>query len=144
MAEYRKGSHSVYNLQYHVVWVTKYRYQVLRGEVAERTRELVRQSCMSREIKILKGHVATDHVHLLLSCPPTLSPAKVVQYLKGRSSRRLQQEFSHLKKRYWGQHLWARGYFCISVGEVTTEQIKEYIEKHDQEPPPEEFTIQGD
>ncbi|MBA4160098.1 MAG: IS200/IS605 family transposase [Gemmatimonadetes bacterium] len=144
MAEYRKGSHSVYNLQYHVVWVTRYRYQVLRGEVAERTRELVRQSCMSREIKILKGHVATDQVHLLLSCPPTLSPAKVVQYLKGRSSRRLQQEFSHLKKRYWGQHLWARGYFCISVGEVTTEQIKEYIEKHDQEPPPEEFTIQGD
>ena len=141
MGEYRRGSHTVYNLQYHVVWVTKYRYHVLRGEVAERARELIRQSCMSREIKILKGHVAKDHVHVLLSCPPGLSPAKVVQYLKGRSSRLLQQDFSHLRKRYWGQHLWARGYFCMSVGEVTTEQIQEYIEKHDREPPPEQFTL---
>jgi putative transposase len=141
MGEYRRGSHTVYNLQYHFVWVTKYRYEVLRGEVAERTRELIRQSCMSREIKILKGHVAKDHVHLLVSCQPGLSPAKVVQYLKGRSSRMLQQEFSHLRKRYWGKHLWARGYFCVSVGDATTEQIAEYIERHDQEPPGEEFTI---
>jgi putative transposase len=144
MAEYRRGSHTVYNLQYHVVWVTKYRYHVMRGEVAERARELIRQSCMSREITILKGHVAKDHVHLLLSCPPGLSPAKVVQYLKGRSSRLLQQEFSHLRKRYWGKHLWARGYFCVSVGEATSEQIREYIEKHQEEPPPEEFTIGAD
>lgn len=144
MVEYRRGSHTVYHLQYHVVWVTKYRYHVLRGEVAERTRELLRQSCMSREIKILQGHVAKDHVHLLVSCPPTLSPAKVVQYLKGRSSRLLQQEFSHLKKRYWGQHRWARGDFCARVGEASTEQIREYIERHDREPPPEQFTIQAE
>src|SRR5215212_12138265 len=109
MAENRKGSPTIYNIQYHFVWVTKYRYKVLRGEIAGRTRELIRQSCMSREIKILKGHVSEDHVHLLVSSPPMLSPAKIVQYLKGRSSRMLQQEFSHLKKRYWGQHLWARG-----------------------------------
>ena len=141
MTEYRRGSHTVYNLQYHFVWVTKYRYEVLRGEVAERTRELIRQSCMSREIRILKGHVAKDHVHLLVSCRPGLSPAKVVQYLKGRSSRLLQQEYSHLRKRYWGKHLWARGYFCVSVGDATTEQIAEYIERHDEEPPGEEFTI---
>jgi len=141
MAENRRGSHTVYNIQYHFVWVTKYRYPVLRGEVAERVRELIRQSCMSREIKILKGHVAKDHIHLLLSCAPSLSPAKVMQYLKGRSSRMLQQEFSHLRKRYWGQHLWARGYFCSTTGEITTAQIQEYIEKHDEEEPPEQFTI---
>jgi putative transposase len=141
MAENRRGSHTVYNIQYHFVWVTKYRYPVLRGEVSERVRELIRQSCMSREIRILKGHVAKDHIHLLVSCPPSLSPAKVMQYLKGRSSRMLQQEFSHLRKRYWGQHLWARGYFCSTTGEITTAQIQEYIEKHDEEPPPEQFTI---
>ena len=141
MAENRRGSHTVYNLQYHFVWVTKYRYPVLRGEVAERVRELIRQSCMSREIRILKGHVAKDHIHLLVSCPPVLSPAKVMQYLKGRSSRMLQQEFSHLRKRYWGQHLWARGYFCSTTGEITTAQIQEYIEKHDEDEPPEQFTI---
>lgn len=141
MAENRRGAHTVYNIQYHLVWVTKYRYPVLRGEVAERVRELIRQSCMSRDIKILKGHVAKDHIHLLVSCPPVLSPAKVMQYLKGRSSRLLQQEFSHLRKRYWGQHLWARGYFCSTTGEITTAQIQEYIEKHDEEPPGEQFTI---
>ncbi len=62
----------------------------------------------------------------MVSCPPALSPSKVMQYLKGRSSRKLQEEFPHLKKRYWGQHLWARGYFCATVGAVTEEQIKEY------------------
>ena len=141
MAEYRRGSHTLYDIEYHFVWVTKYRYQVLRAEVAERARELIRQSCMSRDIKILKGHVSKDHIHLLVSCPPSLSPAKVMQYLKGRSSRLLQEEFPHLKKRYWGQHLWARGYFCATVGAVTEAQIKAYIEAHDEEPPEENFKI---
>jgi putative transposase len=144
MREYRRGAHTVYDIQYHFVWVTKYRYHVLRGEVAERARDLIRQSCMSRELKLLKGHVSKDHVHLLVSCPPSLSPAKVMQYLKGRLSRLLQQEFPHLKKRYWGQHIWARGYFCATVGAVTEEQIREYIEKHDQEPPLEDFSISSD
>ena len=141
MSEYRKGSHTVYDIQYHFVWVTKYRYHVLRGEVAERARELIRQSCMSRDVKIVRGHVSKDHIHILVSCPPTLSPAKVMQYLKGRSSQKLQEEFSHLKKRYWGQHLWARGYFCATVGAVTEEQVQEYIEKHEHESPDENFRI---
>jgi len=141
MAEYRKGSHTVYDIQYHFVWVTKYRYQVLSGEVAERARELIRQTCMSRDIKILKGHVSKDHIHILVSCPPALSPAKIMQYLKGRSSRMLQDEFPHLKKRYWGQHLWARGYFCATVGVVTDEQIREYIDKHEHEPFEDSFRI---
>jgi len=123
------------------VWVTKYRYKVLRAEIAERTRESIRQVCMSRDIHILQGPVSVDHSHLLVSCPPELSPAKVAQYLKGVSSRKRQDEFPHLKKRYWGQPIWARGYFCASVGVVTPEQIKEYIEKHSQEPPDENFRI---
>ena len=124
-----------------MVWVTKYRYKVLRGEIAERTREIIRQICMSRDMHILQGHVSADHIHLLVSCPPELSPAKVAQYLKGASSRKLQDEFPHLKKRYWGQHVWARGYFCASVGVVSQTQIQDYIEKHSQEPPDENFHI---
>jgi putative transposase len=143
VTDYRTGSHTVYDIQYHFVWVTKYRYHVLQGEIAERARELIRQSCASREIKIIRGHVGKDHVHLLVSCPPALGPAKIVQYLKGRSSRMLQDEFSHLKKRYWGQHLWARGYFCATVGTVTEDQIREYIAHHDAETPPENFGIDG-
>ncbi|MHB8752043.1 MAG: IS200/IS605 family transposase, partial [Aggregatilineales bacterium] len=118
-------------------------YKILKGEVAERTRELIRQICMSREVVIVQGHVSADHVHMLVSCPPLLSPAKLVQYLKGSSSRKLQEEFAHLRKRYWGQHLWARGYFCATVGAVTQEQIKAYIEKHELQTPDENFSIDG-
>jgi len=141
MPEYRKGPHTTYDIQYHFVWVTNYRYKVLWAEIAERTREIIRQICMSRDLHILQGHVSVDHIHLLVSCPPELSPAKVAQYLKGASWRKLQEEFPHLKQRYWGQHIWARGYFCASVGVVSQDQIKEYIEKHGQQPPDENFHI---
>ncbi len=131
MPEYRKSAHAVYDIKYHFVWVTKYRYPILRGEIAERTRELIRQVCMAREITILKGHISKDHVHLFVSAPPSMSASHIAQYIKGRSSRKLQQEYASLRKRYWGQHLWARGYFCASSGEVTDEVIKSYIEQQD-------------
>ena len=86
------------------------------------------QGCTARGITIIRGNITKNHVHLLVSCPPTLAPAKIVQYLKGRSSKILQEEFNVLKKRYWGQHLWSPGYFCRSVGTVTQEIIKAYIE----------------
>jgi putative transposase len=127
MKEYRKSSHAVYDIKYHVIWTTKYRYQVLRGAIAQRAKDLIIQGCQARNIAIIKGSVGKDHIHVLLSCPPILSPAKIMQYLKGRSSRLLQEEFPELKRKYWGQHLWSRGYFCATVGSVTEEMIKEYI-----------------
>ena len=90
----------------------------------------------------MSGHIAKDHVHILVSCSPSLSPSKVVQYLKGRSSRILQSEYPQLRKRYWGQHLWARGYFCATVCTRTDEMIKEYIEKPRDEA--DNFTVEGD
>ncbi len=126
---------------YHYVWVTKYRYHVLKGDVALRARELIRQTCLSRNITILKGNVGKDHVHILVSCPPSLSPSKIMQYIKGRSSRMLQDEFPHLKKRYWGQHLWARGYFCATVGDVTEEMIRQYIENQPTDGPEDAFQV---
>lgn len=128
MAEYRRSAHAVFDLKYHVVWITKYRYKVLTGRVAERTRDLIRQICESRDVAIVRGAVSPDHIHMLLSAPADLSPAKLVQYIKGRSSRRIQDEFPEIRKRYWGQHLWARGYFCATVGTVDEETIKKYIE----------------
>ena len=127
MDGYRKNSHAVYDIKYHVIWVTKYRYKVLSGPIAIRARELIRQGCEARGIIILQGSVGKDHIHLLISCPPSLAPSKILQYLKGRSSRLLQDEFPELKKRYWGQHLWARGYFCATVGTVTEDIIRNYI-----------------
>jgi len=127
---YRKTAHSVYDLKYHVVWVTKYRKPVLRGEIALRTRELIRQTCATMEVYILSGHVSSDHIHLLVSVPPNVAVSVVVQRLKGRSSRRLQEEFGELKRQYWGRPMWARGYFAVSTGNVTDEIIKQYIESH--------------
>ena len=128
MVEYRRSAHAVYDIKYHVIWITKYRYKVLRGRIAERARHLIRQICQAREVVIVRGSISPDHIHMLLSAPPELSAAKLVQYIKGRSSRRLQEEFPELSKRYWGQHLWARGYFCATVGAVDEATIQAYIE----------------
>lgn len=122
----RKGTHAQYDIEYHIVWTTKYR--VLEGRIAERARELIRQSCNGMNVTIIKGTIGKEHIHLLISCQPSLSVSKIVQQLKGKSSRTLQMEFKELKKRYWGQHLWGSGYFSRSVGIVTKEIIKDYIE----------------
>lgn len=129
----RKSSHVQYDIQYHIVWTTKYRYRVLTGRIAERARELIRQSCNSMNVSILKGSVGKEHIHLLVSCPPSLSVSKLVQQLKGKTSRVLLNENRILKKRYWGQHLWSNGYFCRSVGTVTQNIIKDYIENQSDE-----------
>ncbi len=137
--EYRYGSHTVYNIEYHFVWVTKYRYQLLRGDVALRVRELVRQTCEAFEVKILKGVVSKDHVHLLVSAPPTIAPSELMRRIKGRASSKLFEEFPKLKKRYWGRHFWARGYFCVTAGQVTEEMIKAYLEHHFEPNPDDNF-----
>jgi len=129
---YRKTAHSVYDLKYHIVWITKYRKPILRGEIGKRVRELLRQTCASLEVYIVKGHVSKDHVHLLVSVPPHLAVSELVKRLKGRSSRLLLEEFGELRRAYWGRHLWARGYFVASSGNVTDEIIAEYIEKQSQ------------
>lgn len=133
MTSYRKSSHSIYDIKYHLVWITKYRKPAITGKIAERTREIIRLVCHQNEVEILSGHVSKDHIHLLVSVPPHLSSSKLVQYLKGVSSRKLQMEFKELNKQYWGRHLWARGYFVASSGNVTDEVIAEYIKNQDME-----------
>ena len=127
MEHYRKSSHAIYDIKYHIVWITKYRKSVMTGKIAGRTRELIRLICNSNDVQILSGHVSKDHIHLLVSAPPHLSVSKLVQYLKGNTSYKLQREFKELNKQYWGRHLWGRGYFVASSGNVTDEVIMEYI-----------------
>ena len=100
----------------------------MRGEIASRLRELVRQTCATLDVYILSGHIAPDHVHLLVSVPPQVSVSQLMQRIKGRSSRKMLEEFSELSRQFWGRHLWARGYFAASSGNVTDEIIKQYIE----------------
>ena len=141
--DYRYGSHTKFKLEYHFVWVTKYRYPVLEGEVASRVRELVRQTCEIFEIEILRGVVSKDHVHILVSAPPEISPSDIMRRVKGRSSAKLLEEFPHLKKRYWGRHFWARGYFCVTAGELTKEMIQEYLEHHFEKRPTDGFDVES-
>ncbi len=132
---FRISSHCRLSLKYHFVWETKYRKPILRDEVGYRLRTLIRELCQQLDVEILEGAVRPEHVHLLVSCPPKLFPSKLIQLLKGRTSRKLMLVFRHLKKKHWGLHLWARGYFVASSGTVTDEIIAEYIREQDNERP---------
>ena len=98
MRSYRTNSHSKYDLKVHIVWVPKYRKRILTGKVAERTRDLLRQICMEHEVHIISGKIVADHVNMFVSYKPQLALSKLVQYLKGGSSRILFEEFGYLKK----------------------------------------------
>jgi putative transposase len=130
MKENRHSSHTVSRLTVHLVWVTKYRYHVLEGEIKVRCRDLLRQICEAEDVRILKGVVSRDHVHMHIEYPPKLSISDLMKRLKGRSSRLLQQEYPHLQKRYWGRHFWATGYGAWSTGNITDEMVQEYLEHH--------------
>jgi len=141
MEHYRKSSHTVYDIKYHIVWITKYRKPVLRGEVAERVRELIREICKAKDVDILKGHVSKNHVHIFVSVPPHISVSKIVQAIKGKTSRKLMMEYKSLNRAFWGRHIWARGYFVASSGNVTDEVIMKYIEEQGKEPPDGDFKV---
>ena len=134
MEEYRHNSHSVSHLSAHIVWVTKYRYHVLKGDVQVRCRDLVVQICNAENVQILKGVVSKDHIHMHVEYPPSISVSDLVKKLKGRTSRLLQQEFPSLGKQYWGRHFWAVGYGVWSTGNITDEMVQEYLEHHRDKP----------
>lgn len=134
MAEYRKMSHSVSRLTVHLVWVTKYRYHVLQGDIQIRTRDLLVQICNSENVEILKGVVSKDHVHVHIEYPPSISISSLVKKMKGRTSRLLQIEFPQLKKKYWGRHFWAVGYGAWSTGNISDKMVQEYLEHHKDKP----------
>jgi len=131
--KYRLGAHIKTDLKFHVVWLPKYRKPVLTGEVAVRVRDLIRQIAAEHELENVSGKVARDHIHVFLSYRPNQDVSRIMQWLKGISSRVLFQEFPHLRKRLWGRHFWARGYLAVSSGTIIDEMIKEYVEEQEGE-----------
>ena len=111
--------------------VSKYRYNVLKGEVRERLKELITQICESMDIVIVEGEICEDHVHMCLSVPPRYSPSHVMKAIKGKTSERVFRDYPRLKKKYWGQHFWARGYFVSTVG-IDEETIRAYIQNQNE------------
>ena len=129
--QYRKLSHVTYDCRYHVVWITKYRFKVIDEDVKLALKWSIKHTCDWKDIRIIKGTVEKEHVHLYLSIPPKYSISDTMKWIKGKSSEKLLKSFEKLNKQYWGRHLWARGYFVSTVG-ISDEIIKKYIEKHRQ------------
>ena len=126
MEGYNKSSHVVYRCEYHFVWVPKYRYHVLVRDIKPRLKEILMELCDWLDIRIIEGAICSDHVHMYLSVPPKFSPSQVMKVLKGKSAERLRNEFPELAKRYWGLHIWARGYFVSTVG-IDSSVIQKYV-----------------
>ena len=128
MEEYNKSSHAIYRCEYHFVWVPKYRYHVLVKEIKPRLKELLVELCNWLDITIIEGAICSDHVHMYLSVLPKYSPAHVMKILKGKSAEYLRRDFPELGKKYWGLHIWARGYFVSTVG-IDSATIQKYVKE---------------
>ena len=110
MKDFKRLAHAVWQCKYHIVWCPKYRFRILKGEVAKSVIEIIQQLCEWKKLEVLEKNVQLDHVHLVLSIPPKHSVAEVVGFLKGKSAIKMFDRHIHLKKRYWGRHFWAKGY----------------------------------
>ena len=132
MEGYQKSAHATYRCEYHFVWVPKYRYQVLVSEIKSRLKEILVELCEWLDVSIIEGAIASDHVHMYLSVPPKYSPSGVMKVLKGKSAEYLRKEFPELGKRYWGMHIWARGYFVSTVG-VDRDIIRNYVKEQQED-----------
>ena len=112
----KKLAHAVWDCKYHIVWCPKYRFRILKGEVAKSVIEIVQQLCEWKKLEVLEKNVQVDHVHLVLFIPPKYSVSEVVGFLKGKSAIKIFNRHIQLKKRYWGRHFWAKGYCVSTVG----------------------------
>ena len=122
----QKLAHAVWDCKYHIVWCPKYRFRILKGEVARSVIEIIQQLCEWKRLEVLEKNVQLDHVHLVLSIPPKYSIAEVVGFLKGKSAIKMFDRHIYLKKRYWGRHFWAKGY-CVSTVGLDEEKIRRYV-----------------
>lgn len=116
---------------------------MLTGDIALRVRELIRQTCEAFEIRIISGVVSKDHIHIFVSAPPTMAPSEIMRRIKGRTASKLFEEFPTIKKRYWGRHFWARGFFCATSGQVTDDMVKTYLEHHFEPNPNDNFKTES-
>ena len=130
---YRRLSHSIYECKYHVVFCPKYRYRILKGDIAEYTKQQIYQLCRQKDkVEVLELNVQPDHVHLIVSIPPKYAVSSVMGFLKGKLSLRLFQRYERLSHQYWGRRLWSRGY-CVSTIGLNEDKIRKYVQWQEQQ-----------
>ena len=125
-------SHSKWKCQYHIVFIPKYRKKVLYGQVRQDVREIINILCKYKGVEIISGAVCSDHVHLSVSIPPKISISNFMGYLKGKSTLMIYDRHPQLQNK-WDKAFWARGYYVATIGNVTEEAIKKYIEEQSEE-----------
>lgn len=127
MGKYRRLAHAVYQCTYHVVWVPKYRYRILTGDIAEFIERDIRTLCEWKNVEVLELNVQPDHVHAVVSIPPKVSVSSFMGFLKGKLAIKVMKSYPRLRRKpYWGNHFWARGYFVSTVG-LNEDLIRRYV-----------------
>ena len=125
--QFKRLAHSIYECKYHVVFCPKCRYRILRDEVAEYTQQQIYRLCQQKDgVEVLELNVQLDHVHMIVSIPPKYAVSSVMGYLKGKLAIRLFAQYEKLGRRYWGRHLWSRGY-CVSTIGLDEDKIRKYV-----------------
>lgn len=126
----RKTSHSVYNINYHVVFCPKYRHPILENELEYEVQKLFKSIAFNYGFDVLEQEIMPDHIHLFISAPPTIAPTQIVKILKSVSANEIFKAFPNLKKtKFWGSGLWSKGYYIGTAGAVSSEIIKKYIQE---------------
>jgi putative transposase len=127
-SRFKKLSHTLYECKYHIVVCPKYRHRIFQGEIAEYTRQQIYSLSQQKYmVEVLELNVRPEHIHLVISIPPKYAVSSIMGYLKGKTSLRLFQRYEEIGKRYWGRHLWARGY-CVSTVGLNEQQIRKYVQ----------------
>ena len=125
--KFERLSHSIYECKYHIVFCPKYRYRIFKDDVAEYTRQQIYRLIQQKEkVAVLELNVQAEHVHVVLSIAPKYAVSNIMGYLKGKLAMRLFQRYEKLGRRYWGRHLWSRGY-CVSTIGLDEERIRKYV-----------------
>ena len=142
MTQFKRLSHTIYECKYHIVFCPKYRYRIFGDEKGEYVRQQVQQLCRQKDgVEVVELNVRPDHVHLVISLPPKKAVSEFMGYLRGKIALRLFQQYESLGRRYWGRHLWARGY-CVSTVGLDEEKVRKYVQRQEQQEKHEEV-VQG-
>lgn len=132
MRDSKTLNHTEWECKYHVVFIPKYRRKVIYGQIRAELRAVFRRLALQKESEIEEGHLAPDHVHMLISIPPKYSVAQVVGFIKGKSAIHIARTYGERKRNFAGQHFWARGYFVSTVGR-DEQRVRNYIRAHEAE-----------
>ena len=132
MNDIKSLSHSKWNCKYHIVFAPKYRRQVIYGKLKKEIGKILRNLCEQKGVEIIEAEACPNHIHMLVSIPPSMAVSVFIGYLKGKSSLMIFDRFANLKYKYGNRHFWCRGYYVDTVGR-NRKQIEEYIRNQLQE-----------